>query len=139
MKTSRHANDLRKNQTDTERKLWRALRNNQLEGYKFRRQHPIGDYIVDFVCLEKRVVVEVDGSQHLQNKKYDTNRDKWLIEQGYSILRFWDNEVLMNLEGALEMIRTKLRYPHPNPLPPPEGEGKKNNKIKRAGTNPHDP
>jgi len=76
----------------------------QLNGLKFRRQQPIGNYIVDFACFEKRVVVEVDGGQHQEKKDKDIERDKWLQSQGFQILRFWDNEVLKNIEGVLAVI-----------------------------------
>ena len=106
------AKNLRKNVTDTEKYLWKYLKGNQLEGFKFRRQHPIGKYIVDFVNTERRIIIELDGGQHLENKK-DKLRDRWLEEQGYEVLRFWDNEVLNNVEGVLEFIREKLSSPSP--------------------------
>ena len=95
---------LRKKQTDAEKLLWRHLRAKQLEGRKFRRQHPIGNYVVDFVCLEESLVVEVDGGQHADYTE-DAQRDRWLTAQGFKILRFWNNEVLTNIEGVLESIR----------------------------------
>jgi very-short-patch-repair endonuclease len=104
------AKALRKRLTDTERLLWRHLRAKQLEGLKFRRQEPIGRYIVDFVCHEKRIVIEVDGSQHTIEKNKDAERDKWLNEQGYKVLRFWNNEVLTNIEGVLQTIRGKYPF-----------------------------
>jgi very-short-patch-repair endonuclease len=106
------AQELRKNSPDTEKYLWKYLRGKQLEGFKFRRQHLIGRYIVDFVDLEKKVIIEVDGGQHLKKKK-DKLRDKWLEEQGYQVLRFWDNEVLKNIESVLEAIREKILSPSP--------------------------
>jgi len=106
------AQKLRNNSTDTEKYLWKYLRGRQLEGFKFRRQHPIGKYIVDFINLERKIIIEVDGGQHLENKK-DKLRDKWLEEQGYEVLRFWDNEVLTNIEGVMESIRKKLYSPSP--------------------------
>jgi len=100
------AKKLRKQLTDTERLLWQYLRAKQLEGLKFRRQQPIGNYIVDFVCFEKKVIIELDGGQHTQpeQKQKDIERDKWFKEQGYKLLRFWDNEVLTNIRGVLEEI-----------------------------------
>ena len=83
---------------------------------KFRRQEPIGNYIVDFVCQEKRIVIEVDGGQHSTEHRRDNERDKWLKMQGYKVLRFWNNEVLTNTEGVLEVIRDCLSHP---PLTPP--------------------
>ena len=106
------AKTLRINSTDTEKYLWKYLRERQLEGFKFRRQHPIGKYIVDFISLERKIIIEVDGSQHLENNK-DELRDKWLEEKGYEVLRFWDNEVLTNIEGVLGVIREKLLSPSP--------------------------
>ena len=103
---------LRKNTTDTEKYLWKYLRGNQLEGFKFRRQQPIGKYVMDFVNLERKLIIELDGGQHLENKK-DKLRDMWLEEQGYEVLRFWDNEVLNNIAGVLEFIREKLLSPSP--------------------------
>jgi very-short-patch-repair endonuclease len=98
------ARNLRKNQTDVEALLWRHLRHNQLEGLSFRRQHPIGRYIVDFVCLEQRLILEIDGGQHDIEREKDEQRTKWLMAEGYKVLRFWNNEVLTNLEGVLESI-----------------------------------
>jgi len=106
------AKKLRINSTDTEKYLWKYLRGKQLTGFKFRRQHTIGKYIVDFVNLERRIIIELDGGQHLENKK-DKLRDKWLKERGYDVLRFWDNKVLTNIEGVLEVIREKLLSPSP--------------------------
>jgi very-short-patch-repair endonuclease len=102
--------------TDTEKHLWRHLRDKQIEGFKFRRQQPIGRYVVDFVNLEKKVVVELDGGQHALDPG-DKIRDEWLRAEGYKVLRFWDNQVLSNLEGVLENIRNTLLTPHPDPLP----------------------
>ncbi|MFZ3137707.1 MAG: DUF559 domain-containing protein [Thermodesulfovibrionales bacterium] len=113
---------LRKNFTDTERLLWKYLRAKQMGEYKFRRQEPIGRYIVDFVCQKKRVIIEVDGSQHFMEKERDSKRDNWLKGQGYQILRFWNNEVLTNTIGILEVILNNLKHP---PLIPPLKGGKK--------------
>jgi very-short-patch-repair endonuclease len=99
--------NLRKRQTDAENLLWRHLRRKQVEGVKFRRQHPIGKYIVDFVCLEKQLILEIDGGQHAIEKDKDNERDNWLRAEGYKVLRFWNNDVLTNLEGVLETIRLK--------------------------------
>ncbi|HDL20084.1 MAG TPA: endonuclease domain-containing protein [Nitrospirae bacterium] len=109
-------------QTDTERLLWKHLRAKQVEGLKFRRQQPIGNYVVDFICLDKSLVIEVDGGQHAGNKK-DEERDVWLKSEGFKVLRFWNNEVLNNMEGVLEVIRENcLRHPPLNPLPSREGK-----------------
>jgi len=108
------AKALRKNLTDSERKLWKCLRAKEFGGLKFRRQEPIGNYIVDFVCYEKRLVIEVDGGQHAEGKYIDDVRDGWLREQGFRVLRFWDNEVLTNIPGVLELIRESVT-PSPSP------------------------
>jgi very-short-patch-repair endonuclease len=109
------AKGLRRRSTDAERLLWKYLRTKQIEGLKFRRQEPIGKYIVDFVCFESRVIVEVDGGQHSIEK--DANRDTWLQSQGFAVLRFWNHDVLLNTEGVVEMIRASC-LSHP-PLTPP--------------------
>jgi very-short-patch-repair endonuclease len=83
-------------------------------GLKFKRQKPIGSYIVDFVCLEHRLIIELDGGQHAEQIAYDQERDEWLRSQGYTVLRFWNNDVMQNLEGALEQIRLPLS-PAPSP------------------------
>lgn len=118
------ARALRAEMTDTENALWRRLRRRQLMGSRFRRQVPIGPYIADFVCLEKRLVVEVDGGQH--NAGEDANRDAYLGAHGFCMLRFWNNDVLGNVEGVCEVILRHLcdTYPHPV-LPPQAGEGDK--------------
>ena len=101
------------------------LKNKQIEAVKFRRQEPIGKYIVDFVAFEKRLVIEIDGSQHVDEneKDKDRQRDEWLNSQGFKVLRFWSNEVLQNLEGVLETIRVNCLC-HP-PLTPPIKGGEK--------------
>ena len=105
---------LRKRLTDAEKLMWRHLRGKQLEGFKFRRQEPIGNYVADFVCYEKRIIVEVDGSQHCSEK--DHERDRWFEGQGFKVIRFWNSEVLKNTEGVWEVIRkTMLVSPSPNP------------------------
>ena len=90
----KRARTLRSHLTDAEQVLWRHLRMRQLGGCKFRRQRPIGPYIVDFVCLEKKLIVELDGGQHTEQHRYDTLRDRWLNFQGYEVLRFWNDDVL---------------------------------------------
>jgi very-short-patch-repair endonuclease len=99
---------LRKGQTEAERKLWSRLRAKQTEGKKFRRQQPIGTYIVDFICFEKKVIIELDGGQHMQQSSKDQIRDRWFKAQGYKVLRFWDNEIFENFTGVLNCIREKL-------------------------------
>ena len=114
---TRWARELRKGSTDAERLLWRHLRTKQLEGLRFRRQQPIGHYIVDFVCLERGVVIEIDGGQHAVEVQKDQKRDQWFEEEGFTVLRFWDSEVLTNTDGVLEVIRQSC-LSHP-PLTPP--------------------
>ena len=113
----RRARGLRRDTTDAEAVLWRHLRNRSLAGRKFRRQHSLGRYIVDFVCLETFLVVEVDGGQHAADKDRDVRRTEWLNSEGFRVLRFWNNEVLSNIDGVLITIESALKGPHPNPLP----------------------
>lgn len=98
------AKELRRNSTDAERVLWRQLRAHRLAGYKFRRQQPIGRYIVDLVCFEKCLIIELDGGQHAEQVTYDGERTTWLQSQGFRVLRFWNHEVLQNIEGVMEVI-----------------------------------
>lgn len=93
--------------TDAERKLWLALRDRRLGGFKFRRQVPVGPWIVDFLCKEAQLVVEVDGGQHAGSPR-DRRRDAWLAGEGYRVVRVWNNEVLGNLDGVLEHLSTVL-------------------------------
>jgi very-short-patch-repair endonuclease len=101
---TKRARELRTNLTDAERRLWQKLKRRQVAGVKFRRQQPIGPYIVDFVCLERRVVVEVDGGQHSEQLRQDERRNQWLEAQGYRILRFWNNDVLANTEVVAQTV-----------------------------------
>lgn len=121
------AGDLRRTMSDAERRLWAALRARQLDGLRFRRQHPIGSYIADFACLEKRLVVEVDGSQHAEPTQaaHDTRRTRWLESEGYRVVRVWTNEVLENLDGVTEQIRVEaLRLPSVRKRSPPPSRAK---------------
>lgn len=95
------ARRLRRESTDAETQLWFQLRARRLDGRKFRRQHPIGAFVVDFVCLKSRLVVEVDGDQHANRKSSDDERTRFLEARGYRVLRFWNNEVLETMEGVL--------------------------------------
>ncbi len=113
---------LRNNMTDTERLLWAKIRNRQIHGYKFRRQCPLGKYIVDFVCHGKKVIIELDGSQHAVQEEYDQQRTAWLESEGYKVIRFWNNDVWQNIEGVLEVICSALIHP-PHPVLPPQGGG----------------
>jgi adenine-specific DNA-methyltransferase len=103
------ARALRKNPSDAERVLWRHLRFWQVGGYKFRRQQPLGKYIVDFACLEEKLIIELDGGQHVEQMKYDTERDARLRAQGFSVLRFWNDEVLQDSDGVKPVILKALQ------------------------------
>ena len=100
-----YARSLRKNATQAERTLWQHLRAKQMAGIKFRRQQPIDGYIVDFVSFEKRLIIELDGGQHAVDKQKDVERDGCLAGNGFKVIRFWNHEVLANLDGVLETIR----------------------------------
>jgi very-short-patch-repair endonuclease len=107
---------LRQNSTDAEHRLWYRLRSRSINGFKFVRQEPIGPYVVDFICRERRLIVELDGGQHAENPG-DKKRDKWLVDHGYRVVRFWNNDVIKNTEGVLEAIATALNAeapPHPD-------------------------
>ena len=101
--------------TEAEARLWYHLRAHRLGGYKFKRQKPLGPYIVDFVCMEHRLIVEVDGGQHAETLAYDVRRDDWLGARGFRVLRFWNNEVLGETEAVLERILQALS-PGPSPM-----------------------
>ena len=109
------ARRLRRNLTDAERKLWARLRRRQLDGCKFRHQASIHPYIVDFLCLEKRLIVEVDGGQHAIAAAADARRTAWLRSQGFRVIRFWNNDVTQNTDGVLEIVRQHLSAYHPPP------------------------
>ncbi|MDE2687536.1 MAG: endonuclease domain-containing protein [Chloroflexota bacterium] len=104
MSNTAKARQLRKTLTDAERTLWNILRSRQVSGCKFRRQAPIGHYIVDFVCFENRLVIEVDGGQHLQSASYDAARTAWLEREGFRVIRFWNNQVLQETDSVREAI-----------------------------------
>jgi very-short-patch-repair endonuclease len=114
------AKSMRTDMTDAERKLWMQLRAHRLDGLKFRRQALIGRYIVDFVCHEQRLVIELDGGQHAESQ-HDVTRDRWLESKGYRVLRFWNSDVFPNREGVLETIVSAARGATPLPNPPPQG------------------
>lgn len=120
------AKALRRNMTDAESKLWYHLRGHRLQGYKFKRQTPIGPFIVDFVCMEHGLVIEVDGGQHQENAGYDEARSAWLDRQGFEVLRFWNHEVMGNTEAVLETILSALRTRPLSPDPSPSsGRGER--------------
>jgi len=107
-KTMHRAGELRKELTPAESKLWAHLRGNKLNGVSFRRQHAIGNYIVDFVSIKKKLVIELDGSQHLEQEAYDIERTRYLESQGYKIIRFWNNQVENEIEGVIRAIQHSL-------------------------------
>jgi very-short-patch-repair endonuclease len=110
--TSRaRAQSLRKSSTDPELRMWHLLRNRNLHHFKFRRQHPIANYIVDFVCLEKKLVIEIDGGQHGEQAQYDEARTAALEAVGYRVIRFWNNDVLAKSESVLQVIYKELGCP----------------------------
>lgn len=117
------ARSLRANQTDAEQFLWYRLRNRRLHGWRFRRQHEIDLFIVDFVCPDAALIVELDGGQHGEQLIYDEARTRKLQDLGYRVLRFWNNDVLKNLDSVLEVIAEALASPAPHPSPLPVGEG----------------
>lgn len=127
MKTTK-ARELRKNSTEAERRLWQHLRLRQFEGHKFRRQQPLGPYIVDFVCLEKKIVLEVDGGQHSTQVQYDQKRSAWLEVQGFRVLRFWNTEVLKEIDMVKAMIWEAVTQSHPH-LNPPPSRGRKETQV----------
>ena len=119
------------NAVQAEAIIWRAVRDRRCDGAKFRRQVPVGSYVVDFICFESRLVIEVDGGQHADSVR-DVERDNWLLQNEFRVLRFWNNDVLQNLEGVLTSLSEQLeRTPHPSsrlretPPSPARGEGKK--------------
>jgi len=117
------ARRLRRDQTDVEKKLWSRLRDRRLDGWKFRRRAPIDRYIVDFFCSDAKLVIELDGGQH--TLEADAERTRVIEACGYFIIRFWNTDVLTNIEGVLLRIAEALRgegAPHPNPLPVGERE-----------------
>lgn len=110
---------LRREMTEAEKRLWQRLRFRQTHGFRFRRQVPIGSFIADFVCHEARLIVEIDGGQHDPASDYEFRRTRFLEGEGYRVLRFWNNEVLENPDGAQEGIAQYLRRVHPHPCPAP--------------------
>lgn len=119
-----HARQLRQNQTDTEQFVWTRLRDRRFAEYKFRRQVPIGNYVVDFVCLEQRLIIELDGGQHTLQREYDAQRTLWLSSQNFRVVRFWNHDVLGDWQTIEEEIWRRLRGKPLTPDPSPaRGEG----------------
>ncbi len=120
-KDRKQARRLRSAMTDAERRLWARIREQKLGGWRFRRQHPIPPYTVDFACVEAKLAIELDGGQH-SGSPSDETRDRKLISSGWRVLRFWNNEAMTNIEGVLATILASLG-PHPVPPPAEPGEG----------------
>jgi very-short-patch-repair endonuclease len=120
------AKGLRRKQTEAEKIIWAKLKNRQLDGVKFRRQQPLGSYIVDFISLDEKLIIEIDGGQHNESRdiERDGKRMEWLEREGFHVVRFWNNDVLLNIEGVLEKIREVLILSsHPHLASPLKGEG----------------
>ena len=107
-KNMRNARTLRREHTDAEGLLWSRLREKQIDGHKFRRQQPIGPYIADFACMSEKLLIELDGGGHAEQKAKDRQREEYLRRGGYRVLRFWNTEVFENLSGVLEKVREAL-------------------------------
>jgi very-short-patch-repair endonuclease len=105
-----NARVLRHRQTDAENKLWAAIRAHQTTNTHFRRQHPVGDYIVDFCAPRRKLIIELDGGQHLEQERYDEVRTRYLESKGYRVLRIWNDEVLKNLDGVIDTILDALSH-----------------------------
>jgi very-short-patch-repair endonuclease len=121
------ARGLRRRQTDAERMLWFQVRDRRLGGWKFKRQVFVDKYVVDFLCADAHLIIEIDGGQHAERRDHDDNRTRILETMGYLVLRFWNNEVLSNIEGVVETIMNTMDEhrsvpPHPDPLPIGERE-----------------
>ena len=132
-----HVRELRQNTTDSEKYLWFLIRAKRLNGYKFRRQHLVYPYIVDFICLQKKLIIELDGGQHAEQHKYDEKRTAFLESKGYKVLRFWNNEVIENTEAVVNdnfklFKKGSLKPSSPQPSPPKkawEERGTQNQKM----------
>ncbi|NQV81551.1 MAG: endonuclease domain-containing protein [Alphaproteobacteria bacterium] len=120
MQSPAFAKELRCRQTDAEGLLWWRIRRRQLAGHYFRRQSPVGPYVVDFVCKRSMLVIEVDGSQHAERQEHDARRTDYLESQGYSVMRFWNVDVLTNLDGVVDVLLAALQTPS---LPSPCRQG----------------
>jgi very-short-patch-repair endonuclease len=141
MQGSNRARQLRRNLTSAERRLWYRVRGRRFFSYKIRRQVPLGPYVADFVCMDARLIIEVDGGQHAERSAKDERRDTFLSERGFVTVRFWNNEVLGNFDGVLHRLKEVLDHrmelcgrhggPHPSPLPGGRGDG-----IEKAGKGP---
>ena len=117
---SPHTAELRRNRTDAEDRFWQAVRNRQIDGFKFKFQATIEPFVVDFLCIETKLIVEIDGGQH--SDAVDARRTRFLEGEGYRLLRFWNNDVLQNLEGVIEVVSAALAAPKKKTLPHPSRE-----------------
>lgn len=124
---------LRREMTEAERCLWYQLRAHRFMGLKFRRQKPLGRYIVDFVCLERHLIIELDGGQHAEQLAYDQRRDCWLKEQGFVVLRFWNHEVLQQTDAVLERLRLWVEQKQPSPPAPLPQAGEGSDRVDLGG------
>ena len=124
------ARALRSQQTDAEQCLWYCLRAGRFMGIKFKRQKPMGNYIVDFVAPSHKLIIELDGGQHAEQQEYDRDRDTWLRNQGYTVVRFWNHQVLTETQAVLEAVRQKIQtLPALSPDPSPaSGRGEPTSK-----------
>lgn len=129
---TQHSRQLRRGMSEAERRLWQHLRRRQMGGYKFRHQHPYGHHVLDFVCLEAKLVIEVDGGQHAEQMDYDQRRTLWLEQRGFRVLRFWNHEVLTEIEAVKAIIWQALHLgaQPPSPPSPCQGEGVKERREK---------
>ena len=114
---TRVAKRLRHEMTDAERVLWREVRAHRFKGFKFKRQEPLGLYVVDFVCYEAKLIIELDGGQHAEQQEADAERTRWLESRGFRVVRFWNNDVLANIAGVMQAIEKEITPPSPRPYP----------------------
>ena len=134
--TTRKPRATRSNLTDAERKLWSRLRVRQVRGFSFRRQRPVSPFIVDFVCLERRLIIEVEGSQYAQKPAQVAHRDDYLKDLGFKVIRFWDNSVLGDIDAVIEVIAQALEdQGDPHPDLPPQSEEEINSLFGKAEGN----
>ncbi|GAB4061231.1 endonuclease domain-containing protein [Uliginosibacterium sediminicola] len=137
------ARELRSTETEAENRLWYYLRAGRFMGLKFKRQEPIGHYIADFLCPEHKLIVELDGSQHLNEVNYDAQRSFWLNQQGFTVLRFWNDDVFLRTQQVLEQIHLATRSAVPSPQgeggPSGPGEGKSLAHVHTLATRPRKP
>ena len=119
----RFARQLRHNATEAEQLLWKHLRRKQLSGMRFRRQHPIGPYVADFACLKERLIIELDGGQHSDSSQYDSQRDVYLAERGFRVLRFWDYQVMEDMDSVSAAVTEAVEPGPPQPAAAPPARG----------------